>query len=314
MPILFFTVFASAACANTTREVIEPSTHRRLQKRPGGKSDGHAITYDSRGRGAYLTADKLMKLCAEPPPDASANLDAKSDFSGTLKALAEHEAIKASLEGSVQRSQAASSTVADVATRTELVLFMRDALYRICEMSFNQVLTPAEARDAFNDVISAGRALGQRDNVGRLVDLARSLMAASKPDPALIHDVIGTIRFLAASDYLLTSLGKDGESGEMLATVVLRDVLGSANIADARRTLVETLKNTKEEIDAKEREIAKLSPSKKENKEPRAKLQTEIERLEAEHAQAKSTYEQLFSVPPPDEVLIKGDTGGDAIE
>ena len=58
---------------------------------------------------------------------------------------------------------------------------------------------------AFGEVIAAGRILGQRDNVGKLVDLAKAMMESEDPNPRLVHDVIGIIHFLAASDYLLAN-------------------------------------------------------------------------------------------------------------
>lgn len=285
-------------CANTTRNVTGSARYHRLPARPGGRADAHAVTYDSRGRGAYLKVDKLMKLCAEPPPDVAANLQAESSFAAKLNAVAEYAAFKGSLDGSIDRSQSASSTIADAATRTELVLFMRDALYRICEMTFNDTLSKSQARRAFFDVISAGRVLGQRDNVGKLVELAKAMMAAPDPDAALLHDVIGTIRFLAASDYLLANSSEDGGGGDATAQFLLQAVLGAQNIADARRLIESRMKERKEEFTTKQ---AALPAAKAEEKK---KINIELQQLHKQQIEDKTLYEKTFSTSPPNELLF----------
>lgn len=296
-----------------------------MTSRAGGKADAHNVAYDGRGRGAYLKVEKstetLIKLCSEPPPDVTANLDANSDFSGTLEAIAELELLEASVQGDVKRSQAASSTIADAATRTELVLFMRDALYRICEMNFNGVLTPAEARKAFGEVIAAGRVLGQRDNVGKLIDLASSLMNAESPDPALIHDVIGTIRFLAVADYLLAGTG-DRANDDTIARLLVTEVLGSKNVSDARRLAEGEIKARDEQIAALEAAIAektKIAASKAKRavveaaKTDLVELEAKRDVLREEQAQDIRSYEAVFGSLPAG--LVSGPTdAGDVID
>ncbi len=282
-----------------------------MKKRPGAVADAHAITYDSRSRGAYIKvdeqsgADSLIKLCAEPPPDASANLEAESSFKAKIEAAAELEAIKATFDGDFARSQSATSTIADVATRTELVLFMRDALYRICEMNFNGVLSPPEAKAAFEEVIAAGRVLGQRDNVAKLVELAKAMMAVEAPDARLIHDVIGTIRFLAAADYVLAA---DGETAQTAGAALLTQVLGTANVESARQLMESQIKLRLAEIDSMRAAVATAK------KRDKPKLKAELDAIVKEQKRAEQLYTDAFA-PLPRELTLQAPEGaGDTIK
>lgn len=286
-------------CANSNAKVVEPSKVYRLKKQRA-----HAVTYDGRGRGAYMGPQDLVKLCAEPPPDVSANLKADSSFSLDLEALAEYEAFKVALQSATATQQSASSEIADAVTRTELVLFMRDALYRVCEMHFNRVLDAQAAQQVFREVISAGRALGQRDNVAKLISLAEVLATVKNPDPALIHDVVGTIRFLAAADYLL--LNNTPQSNATVG-VLLSVTLGKDNIASARKILVDELKRVKAkaeelkvELENAKEELSRLSGREKKALEQRiAELQSRLTKAEALHRERTTVYTELFTVSPP---------------
>lgn len=288
--LLLIVPLTVGGCANTTRNVTSSAEHHRMKKRPGANADAHAITYDSRGRGAYIKpGSEFVKLCAEPPPDASANLQAESEFTAKLAAAAEYEAIKATFDGDIDRSQSASSTVTDVATRTELVLFMRDAMYRICEMHFNGVIDGEKAESLFSEVVSAARVLGQRDNVAKLVDLAKAMMATEKPDAALIHDVIGTIRFLAASDYLLAS-----DQAENLGAVLLTQVLGNGNIESARSLMENQLRFRLNQITKKKEEEKAAKGNEKK------KIAAEVKVLEEEQRASETIFEEAFAPLPPE--------------
>jgi hypothetical protein len=161
-----------AGCG-TTSQVVQPSRLHVLDE-----NKAYAVAYDSRGRGSYVSVlqsggdgARSMKVCAEPAPDASANLSAKAATKFALEANATYQALAAATETGVDTTQKATSEIVDVAQRTELVLVLREALYRLCELNLNQVMDNTQAREAFDKVLDTTRLLGQRDNLGRIIAL-----------------------------------------------------------------------------------------------------------------------------------------------
>lgn len=159
-------------------------------------NSGYAVTYDSRGRGAYVAVTERierdenknpigkflqLKLCAEPTPDASANLGYNSQTRASVDASLTYQAVTAGAKVGVDNIQAITSTLADVAQRTELVLVMRDMLYRVCELHLNGVLDNDKTAAAFAHVIGVTAVLGQRDTVGRLLTLLANKDAQLAP-------------------------------------------------------------------------------------------------------------------------------------
>ncbi|MCB9718099.1 MAG: hypothetical protein H6712_29885 [Myxococcales bacterium] len=112
-------------------------------------------------------------------------------------------------------------------------------------------------------MIAAGRILGQRDNVGKLVDLAKAMMESEDPNPRLVHDVIGIIHFLAASDYLLANANPGNDA--VFARLMLAEVLGSKNIAEARRLTESKLESDRKEIVSLKDKMDAESTSRKKN-------------------------------------------------
>lgn len=153
------------ACAKTDRAVVSPTHVYPVDE------GGDVAAYDSRGRGAYILSEQSkLKVCAEPPPDASANMGTQSALKQSIEASAEYEMIKAALNSATEHERSTSSEISDVVARSELVLFMRDALYRICELNLNRVITNEEAHADFRKLLDVARHLGQRDNVGKLIE------------------------------------------------------------------------------------------------------------------------------------------------
>lgn len=257
LPALLAAAIALGGCASSNRQVLESARAHRLQPRAGAKAKAHAITYDSRGRGAYITESeetrtegdvtittRLLKVCAEPPPDVSANTTAESKLSIDLEAAAKFKAFEAALDGNADSSQSASSTIADAATRTELVLMMRDALYRVCELNSNGVLDAEQARKSFESLLATARHLGQRDNVGKLVDVVAILAqkGATGDNQLAINELLSTIRYLATSDHLLAAGLNDDAAMAALTTAFLQEILGS----EKYKLTVELLRDERE--------------------------------------------------------------------
>jgi hypothetical protein len=75
--------------------------------------------------------------------------------------------------------------------RTELVLVLREALYRLCELNLNGVLDNGEAKNAFDNVLDTTRLLGQRDNVGRVANLLSKENLAPEARESLAKVLVG---------------------------------------------------------------------------------------------------------------------------
>ena len=145
-------------------------------------------------------------------------------------------------------------------------------------------------------MIAAGRILGQRDNVGKLVDLAKAMMESEDPNPRLVHDVIGIIHFLAASDYLLANANPGNDA--VFARLMLAEVLGSKNIAEARRLTESKLESDRKEIVSLKDKMDAESTSRKKND-----LKRDIEVLLDSYERDLELYRAVFETEPPDELL-----------
>lgn len=155
----------AAACASTPQ--ISSSHHYKLD--PGQM---HAVTYTARGRGAYVLRDKdnkWTKLCAEPFPDAVASESAQRETGLDVQAALTYAAIAGNLGLKSNDLQKASADIVDVAERTEVVLVLREALYRVCEANLNGTLTAEDTKAAFDGILSTARSLGQRNVTTALV-------------------------------------------------------------------------------------------------------------------------------------------------
>lgn len=194
---------AVLACASPAAQgVTHPAKVHKL-----GNKKAYVTTYDGRGRGAYVVVDtkgglkngdggKSILLCAEPPPDTSANVDYSDVLKTSVDASAAYELISAAINVDVDRDVQASSDVVDVVARSELVLLMRDALYRLCEFHLNGTMTAAQVSSNYNELLRMAKTLGQRDNVAQL---SKALIVAiqNKADPEVIKQLLLTIRALS---------------------------------------------------------------------------------------------------------------------
>lgn len=256
-------------------------------------ADGYAVTYDARGRGAYLVhvetdADgkKMSGLafCAEPPPDAAADLQANRQASGNIDALVALKAVEVSAKGGGTTNETASSEITDVATRTELVLLMRDAMYRICEMNANGVLSDDKAEKVFGDVMSTARTLGQRDNVGKLIDVL-AIIVKSSGDPAttagLVESLVSTIRIVILGEQLMQ---KDGGAEDLVAILIFASIASELRAIKDDAVKGKLIATIAESIKIRRDEKAKLTAKRDLQAAEKARLKmldTEIKELES---------------------------------
>ena len=120
-----------AACAT-------PQKDARVLSLKDANTD--VITYPSELRGAYVIhTDKGVRYCAEPVPDVA--LDTLQKLSANLSAS---QPAAADIQGGVNSEF--SSTVVQLAGRSELLLLAREMLYRACELTLNNPSQDNEAQ------------------------------------------------------------------------------------------------------------------------------------------------------------------------
>ncbi len=129
-------VFSFLGCTPSTRETSILQTNQ-------GAS---IIDYSTARRGAYVRPaaedPKKILICAEPPPDVAvgvtAALAAELNFSPNI-----NPELRASI----------TEQVTDLAKRGQALQIQREALYRLCELHANGVLTNAQVEEMYKEVI-----------------------------------------------------------------------------------------------------------------------------------------------------------------
>lgn len=149
-----------SGCANLTSPAREHALESNRQ---------YWFDYDASRRGAVMVPDTAkIKICSEPSPDAALNLVSK---------------LQASLEtvdaGKVGGSAEFSASVVKLAERTQMVMFLREALYRLCEQSLNQQFSKEEVLSAYLKVIDTAKAIADADRDKAKAAAANALRSLS---------------------------------------------------------------------------------------------------------------------------------------
>ncbi|MCX7092325.1 MAG: hypothetical protein NTY50_02570 [Methylobacter sp.] len=106
--------------------------------------------YAAERRGGFLlpkptsTSPTAFSICAEPVPDVA--LEHTSEIAGSAKLP---ETVDAELKAKF------ANEVIQLAGRTQTILFLREAMYRLCEQGVNGNLAPGEVKELYNKVIDA---------------------------------------------------------------------------------------------------------------------------------------------------------------
>jgi len=113
--------------------------------------------YDASRRGGLLYKfepgemeknPRPIRYCAEPTPDVA------------LSILSE---IKLGRPDGSSASASLNSSVLKLAERTQMVQFLRESLYRLCEQSLNETIPYGDIKDAYLTVIKAALAMAEAD-------------------------------------------------------------------------------------------------------------------------------------------------------
>ena len=131
-------------CANLT----SPARNHEIDP-----TKAYWFDYDASRRGTLvLPADKKVKTCAEPSPDVALTLVSKLE--ATLKPEA---------GGDATAKAEFSATVVELAKRTQMVMFLREALFRLCEQSINGDFTVKDVVGLYKEVITAATDIVKTD-------------------------------------------------------------------------------------------------------------------------------------------------------
>ncbi len=82
-----------------------------------------------------------IKMCAEPSPDVALNILDKFKITVPVENIP--------VSGQVDISQ----QIIQLARRSQSILFLREALYRLCEISLNKNLTESQILDMYKQVV-----------------------------------------------------------------------------------------------------------------------------------------------------------------
>jgi hypothetical protein len=148
-----------SGCANLT----SPARSSQLDDKKA-----YWFDYDASRRGAILvSSDSKFKSCSEPSPDVALTLVTKLEAS--LKKDGVEEA-----KGNAEFN----ASVVKLAERTQMVMFLREALFRLCEQSLNQNFTKDEVLAAYKNVIDGAIEIVKTD--GKKADAEKAKAEAMK--------------------------------------------------------------------------------------------------------------------------------------
>ena len=98
------------------------------------------MSTDASRRGAVVyPLSTGIKVCAEPSPDVAMNLVSKLDLKLEKTGI-----------GTVDAGADVTANVVKLAERGQMVMFLRESLYRLCEVSLNQQLTSEQVLQTYN--------------------------------------------------------------------------------------------------------------------------------------------------------------------
>jgi hypothetical protein len=138
--LLLLTPLLFSGCASLS----PPSSETRLDS-----NTGYWFSYDATRRGTVLVqTEKGIYSCSEPAPDVMTNLVANID------AKLKDENITAEAKGRIAQS------ALQLASRTQMVMFLRESLYRLCELNLNSRLDLNQISDLYGKVIKVATDLG----------------------------------------------------------------------------------------------------------------------------------------------------------
>lgn len=144
MLVVVLLVSTLVACTNLT----SPARSKKLQP-----NVTYWLDYAAERRGAIAAPRSTeLTVCAEPVPDVA--LQHTSSFLAKVD-------VPQSAEGELSTEFA--SEVVQLAGRTQTVLLLREAMYRLCEQSMNGNLNQSDIKSLFEKVLETTLLFGKAD-------------------------------------------------------------------------------------------------------------------------------------------------------
>lgn len=163
-------VAALSGCTNLT----SPARHKPL-----APNQAYWFDYYASRRGTLVIPEnQKLKTCSESSPDVAMTLVSKLDTT-----------IKKTEVGEVKGEAEFNASVVKLAERTQMVMFLREALFRLCESSINNQIQPDEILRTYKDAIDAAVKIIQTD-----ADKAAALKALSQKENIKSEDLQLLIR------------------------------------------------------------------------------------------------------------------------
>ncbi|WP_455288212.1 hypothetical protein [Vibrio parahaemolyticus] len=133
--IVIFMLLASGCSSFTS-----PARYHELDD-----TKSYWLDYDATRRGTIISnGNTNWKSCAEPTPDAAMNLVSKLNGSVDIAG-----------KGKVSGSGELNQSIVKLAEKTQMVMFLRESMYRLCELSLNSNLTPEQINTLYKSVIDS---------------------------------------------------------------------------------------------------------------------------------------------------------------
>ncbi len=126
------------------------------------------IDMDASRRGVLIIPrpnNKGYFVCSEPSPDVAVETVSKI----LLQVKADNPNIDAKTEMEFR------SAVVELTQRTQTILFLRESMFRICEQSINQNLSPEQVTELYTISITTALKLAEADLAKNQTDLAKEL-------------------------------------------------------------------------------------------------------------------------------------------
>lgn len=163
-------LIAAASLASGCANLTPPAQVQAI-----GSDTAHWMHYDASRRGTFvIPSHQKVVVCAEPSPDVALSLVTRLEASA-----------KAADEAQLAAKAEFNATVVELAKRTQMVMFLRESMYRLCEQTMSGNIPATQVPALYADIVKAAMTLVQaeeseakakvQDAQRRLLETQRSL-------------------------------------------------------------------------------------------------------------------------------------------
>lgn len=176
MNIRYPAVFA-LLCLVGCSHFVQPAREHELET-----NKQYWLDYDASRRGTFFFKDDQgnYRTCAEPSPDVAYQLTEK------LSAMATYAGVDAKGKADFNRD------VVNLAERTQMIMFLREALFRLCELTMNTDLKPEDHVALYKEVLGAAMNLAKAEaskGQARLLEEQRKLETLKKATGSFLEEM-----------------------------------------------------------------------------------------------------------------------------